>query len=90
MLSGDDNMALDLIESGGDGVISVASNLIPGEMVEMIHLALKGDMKEARALETTLSPFFSACFVKRIQSLSKQRCLCTVGVKKNFVSRCVL
>ncbi|NCB02969.1 MAG: 4-hydroxy-tetrahydrodipicolinate synthase [Spirochaetia bacterium] len=64
VLSGDDNMALDLIESGGDGVISVASNLIPGEMVEMIHSALKGNMKEARELGSTLAPFFSACFLE--------------------------
>jgi len=28
----------------------------------MIHTALKGNMEEARALETTLAPFFSACF----------------------------
>jgi 4-hydroxy-tetrahydrodipicolinate synthase len=62
VLSGDDNMALDLVESGGNGVISVASNLVPSQMVQMIHSALDGDIKRAREIEKTLSSFFSACF----------------------------
>ncbi len=64
VLSGDDNMALSLIESGGDGVISVASNLLPAQMKDMIHAGLDGKIEEARALESAMSPFFSACFVE--------------------------
>ncbi|HLW22100.1 MAG TPA: 4-hydroxy-tetrahydrodipicolinate synthase [Sphaerochaetaceae bacterium] len=62
VLSGDDNMAVDLVEAGGDGVISVASNLIPSHMRSMIHAALDGDIAKARAWEKNLSPLFSACF----------------------------
>lgn len=62
VLSGDDNMAVDLIEAGGDGVISVASNLIPAQMRAMIHTALSGDFVQARGWEKNLSPFFAACF----------------------------
>ena len=62
VLSGDDNMALALVEAGGDGVISVASNLLPSHMRQMIHAALEGDFAKARAWEKNLSPFFSACF----------------------------
>lgn len=62
VLSGDDNMALSLIEAGGDGVISVASNLLPAQVVAMVHAALKGNMNEAKGWETNLNPFFSACF----------------------------
>lgn len=64
VLSGDDNMTLDLIEAGGDGVVSVASNLIPGRMVEMVHTALDGDIAAARRMEDELMPFFKACFVE--------------------------
>ncbi|MBN2859333.1 MAG: 4-hydroxy-tetrahydrodipicolinate synthase [Sphaerochaetaceae bacterium] len=64
VLSGDDNMALSLIESGGDGVISVASNLLPSQMMEMVHAGLDGDFGKARELESVLSPFFGACFVE--------------------------
>ncbi len=64
VLSGDDNLALDLIRLGGDGVISVASNLFPHEMARMIHAALSGDWDEANRLGTWFSPFFSACFIE--------------------------
>ncbi len=64
VLSGDDTMAIDLIEAGGDGVISVASNIIPGRMVEMVHTALAGDIAAARRMEDTLMPLFEACFLE--------------------------
>jgi len=62
VLSGDDNLSLDLIEAGGDGVISVASNLLPSQMRSMIHAALDGNFTEARGWEKNLAPFFAACF----------------------------
>jgi 4-hydroxy-tetrahydrodipicolinate synthase len=46
--SGDDMMALGILGVGGTGLISVASNLIPAEMVEMIHAALANDWETAR------------------------------------------
>ena len=64
VLSGDDSMAVSLIEAGGDGVISVASNLIPGRMRELVHTALTGDIASARSMEDTLMPFFNACFIE--------------------------
>lgn len=64
VLSGDDNLSLDLIEAGGDGVISVASNLLPGMMSEMIHQALSGDQAGARAINDRLQDFFKACFLE--------------------------
>ncbi len=64
VVSGDDNMTLDLIEAGGKGVISVASNLIPDKMVEMVKLALDGDFKEARQKEKVLASFFKTMFIE--------------------------
>ena len=64
VLSGDDNLALDLIGMGGDGVISVASNLFPHEMAEMVHAALDGRMEEAERLNSWFSAFFKACFIE--------------------------
>jgi len=64
VMSGDDTIALKLVEAGGDGVVSVASNLIPDKMVEMVHCALKGDMQGAGALEAPLVDFFKAMFVE--------------------------
>ncbi|MGN1190420.1 MAG: 4-hydroxy-tetrahydrodipicolinate synthase [Candidatus Ornithospirochaeta sp.] len=64
VLSGDDNLTLDLIRRGGDGVISVASNLFPSEMVKMTHAALNGDFETAEKYNAWFSEFFKVCFVE--------------------------
>lgn len=64
VLSGDDNLSLDLIKMGGDGVISVASNLFPGEMKDMIHSALDGNWERAEKLNNWFHEFFKVCFVE--------------------------
>lgn len=64
VLSGDDNMTLPLIKAGGDGVISVASNIIPERMARLVKLALEGKFTEAEALEKEISPLFAVEFVE--------------------------
>ncbi len=64
VLCGDDNMTVDLIEAGGNGVVSVAANLIPRQMKEMVHSALNGNLDRAREVEAQLMPFFKACFIE--------------------------
>lgn len=63
VLSGDDALTLPLLALGGDGVVSVVSNLAPSRIVEMVHSALKGDFNTARTLHYKLLPFFRAAFV---------------------------
>jgi len=64
VLSGDDNLTLELIRNGGDGVISVASNAVPKKMVHMVDLALNGKFSEAEKIDKELSPLFSAEFIE--------------------------
>jgi len=64
VLSGDDNLAFPLIALGGKGVISVASNLVPGRMKEFIGAALKGQWDKARELHYKLLPLFKAIFIE--------------------------
>lgn len=64
VLSGDDNLTVDLIEAGGDGVVSVAANIVPGEIRRMVHDALEGNLERAREREARLMPLFKACFVE--------------------------
>ncbi len=64
LLCGDDNMTVDLIEAGGNGAVSVAANLAPGMMREMVHSALGGDFKKAREIEQKLMPLFKATFIE--------------------------
>jgi len=47
VLSGDDSWTLPIMGVGGDGVISVASNEVPGVMVELCAAAARGDMQTA-------------------------------------------
>ena len=62
VLSGDDGLTLPLIAAGGDGVISVVSNLAPAEITKLTMAALNGDMDTARDLHYRLLPFFKAAF----------------------------
>ena len=48
VLSGDDSMTLPLLALGGRGLISVASNLIPAEMTQLVQAGLDGDFRRAR------------------------------------------
>jgi len=64
VLSGDDNLTLPIMAAGGDGVISVASNLVPGKMAELTGKALAGKWDEARALHYALLPLFKAIFLE--------------------------
>ena len=50
VFAGDDNIALAAIGVGAAGLISVASNEIPREMVKMLHCALSDDWDTARTL----------------------------------------
>ena len=62
VLSGDDALTLPLMAAGGDGIISVASNLIPGLMHELTAACAAGDFKKAREIHYRLAPFFKAEF----------------------------
>jgi 4-hydroxy-tetrahydrodipicolinate synthase len=50
VFAGDDSVALPVVALGGAGVVSVASNVIPREMSQMVGAALKGDWDTARGL----------------------------------------
>lgn len=64
VLSGDDAITLPLIALGGRGIISVASNEIPGEMTRLAQLALTGDFAAARVLQRTWLPLMEVNFVE--------------------------
>src|SRR5204863_43129 len=54
VLSGDDAWTLPLIAAGADGIISVASNEVPGPMATMVAAALAGDFVAARRMHEKL------------------------------------
>jgi 4-hydroxy-tetrahydrodipicolinate synthase len=64
VFSGDDWMALPLCACGGDGLISVASNVMPRELTELVRLARAGDLAQARVLQWKLQPLLDANFIE--------------------------
>lgn len=62
LLSGDDHLTQPMIAMGGHGVISVASNAKPKEMMQMVHAGLSGKTMEAQNINRELQDFFEACF----------------------------
>jgi 4-hydroxy-tetrahydrodipicolinate synthase len=64
ILSGDDSLTLPFISLGAQGVISVASNLLPREVTALTHAALKGDFAEALRIHTRFYPLFRNLFIE--------------------------
>jgi 4-hydroxy-tetrahydrodipicolinate synthase len=64
VLSGDDVLTLPLMAVGGRGLISVASNEIPGEMVAMVEAAGRNDFSAARAIHARIFPLMQVNFVE--------------------------
>jgi 4-hydroxy-tetrahydrodipicolinate synthase len=62
--SGDDGNALEVIELGGAGLISVASNELPGEMADMVTAALEKNWPKARGLNQRYAQLMKANFVE--------------------------
>lgn len=60
--SGNDDQIVPVISLGGQGVISVLSNLCPAEAVAMADAALAGDFDTASALQCQLTPLIELLF----------------------------
>lgn len=64
VLSGDDWMTLPVVTAGGDGLVSVTSNEVPGPMTAFVHLVLSGDMEWGREWHYRLLPLMDANFLE--------------------------
>lgn len=64
ILSGDDSLTLPFMAVGADGVISVASNVIPRELSQMVRQFASGNVKAALKLHHKFYPLFKALFVE--------------------------
>ena len=64
VLSGDDVMTLPLMAVGGHGIISVASNEVPTEMVRMVEAAERTGFAAARAIHARILPLMQINFIE--------------------------
>ena len=64
VLSGNDDQTLDIMKSGGAGVVSVVSNIAPALMSELVAAAYDGDYAAADLIDKKLQPLYKECFVE--------------------------
>ncbi len=64
VLSGDDAFALSLIAMGGDGLVSVAANIVPERVAALVSACLRGDFDAARKSHYELLPLFKGEFLE--------------------------
>jgi 4-hydroxy-tetrahydrodipicolinate synthase len=64
ILSGDDSLTLPFLSVGAVGVVSVASNIVPREVVHLVGAWLKGKPEAAAKLHRKWYPFFKAIFIE--------------------------
>ena len=60
VLSGDDSLTLSFMAVGAVGIISVASNIIPRQMSDLVNAALSEDYAAARVIHRKIYPLMSA------------------------------
>ena len=64
VLSGDDGLTLPFLAAGAVGVVSVASNLLPREMCDLVDAFANGDLKRAEGLHRKLYWLFKDLFIE--------------------------
>ncbi|MGZ8938331.1 MAG: 4-hydroxy-tetrahydrodipicolinate synthase [Limisphaerales bacterium] len=64
ILSGDDSLTLPFMAVGADGVVSVASNVVPKEISQMVRLFSEGKAKAALKIHAKLFPLFRTLFIE--------------------------
>lgn len=63
VLSGDDMLTLPMMSVGAQGVISVAANIVPGMISDLVRAAARGDMAAAGCLHVRLYRLFRDLFI---------------------------
>lgn len=64
VLSGDDSLTLPMMAVGAKGVVSVAGNVAPQDVSNMVDSFLAGDVEEARRIHLRLLPLFHTLFIE--------------------------
>ena len=90
IISGDDDLVLDVTLQGGSGVISVIGQALVSEFSEMIHKGLSGNVESAKAIEKRVMPMINLIFEENnpagIKAVLQQLGLCEDTVRLPLVS----
>ncbi|HEU0165737.1 MAG TPA: 4-hydroxy-tetrahydrodipicolinate synthase [Thermomicrobiales bacterium] len=90
VLSGDDSLTLPIISVGGQGVISVVSNIVPQAMSALTTAALAGDFRTARGIHMELVDLSRTMFVETnpvpVKAAAELLGICTSEVRLPLVA----
>jgi 4-hydroxy-tetrahydrodipicolinate synthase len=87
VLAGDDAWTLPVLALGGDGVVSVASNEIPGELVALCAAAHAGDWEAARRIHERWLELFLANFAGAPNPVPVKAALRLMGLLETDATR---
>ena len=90
VISGDDDLGLDVVLQGGSGVISVIGQALVKDFSEMIHFGLKGNHNAAKTIEKKVMPLIGLIFEENnpagIKAVLQQLGLCEDIVRLPLVA----
>lgn len=84
LYSGNDDQIIPVMSVGGKGVISVLSNVLPGETSEMCHKFLDGDVKDAAQMQFKYFPLVKALF-SEVNPIPAKAAMAAMGFCEDFV-----
>jgi 4-hydroxy-tetrahydrodipicolinate synthase len=84
VFSGDDALTIAIMVHGGDGVISVTSNIAPNLVTRLCAAFHRGDIADARGLDDRLTPLTSAAFIES-NPIPAKAALAMMGKMQNVV-----
>ena len=82
--SGNDDQIVPILSLGGKGVISVLSNVLPKETVEMCDKFFAGDVKGSAALQLELLPLINALFCE-VNPIPVKAAVAAMGYCENYL-----
>lgn len=82
--SGNDDQIIPIMSLGGSGVISVLSNILPKETVEMCDAFFAGDVAKARDMQLKFIPLIDALFCE-VNPIPAKAAVAAMGFCKNIV-----
>ena len=82
--SGNDDQVVPILSMGGSGVISVLSNLLPAETVDMCAKWFAGNVKEAAALQCRYQKLIAALFCE-VNPIPVKAAMAAMGYCENYL-----
>ena len=82
--SGEDGITLPILSMGGQGCISVASNVVPKTMVSLADTFFRGDVAEAARMQRELWPLIHLLFCE-VNPIPAKAAVSAMGYGKEFI-----